>query len=177
MFDLPGRPLPPAATKLPPRLLSHWDQALLAYADRDRIIPPEIQPLKLTLSGDTTLTVDGRVVASWTMDGPSLRSRRMSTSPARASKRRRCGPPASARPRHAPRGRVGAVDHLRGARDEMDRRYAEPLDVKGLAHTALTSQAHFIREFKKEFGETPHRYLQRRRIEHAADLLAKPTSP
>ena len=72
LFDLPGRPLPPAGTKLPPRLLSHWDQALLAYADRDRIIPPEIQPLKLTLSGDTTLTVDGRVVASWTMDGPKL---------------------------------------------------------------------------------------------------------
>ena len=72
---------------------------------------------------------------------------------------------------------MGAVDHLRRARDEMDRRYAEPLDVKGLAHTALTSEAHFIREFKKEFGETPHRYLQRRRIEHAADLLRETDQP
>lgn len=47
------------------RLLARWDQALLAYADRDRIIPPEVQPLKLTLSGDQTVTVDGRVAASW----------------------------------------------------------------------------------------------------------------
>jgi hypothetical protein len=65
LLDLPGRPLPPAATKLPVRFLSYWDQALLAYADRDRIIPPEVQPLRLTLSGDQTVTVDGRVAASW----------------------------------------------------------------------------------------------------------------
>ena len=45
------------------RLLAHWDQPLLAYADRERIIPPEVQPLKLTLSGDPTVTVDGRVAA------------------------------------------------------------------------------------------------------------------
>ena len=51
LLDLAGRPLPPADTKLPPRFLAHWDQPLLAYADRDRIIPPEVQPLKLTLSG------------------------------------------------------------------------------------------------------------------------------
>jgi hypothetical protein len=50
----------------------NWDQPLLAYADRDRIIPPEIRPLKLTLSGDRTVTVDGRVAASWRMDGPKL---------------------------------------------------------------------------------------------------------
>ena len=72
LLDLPGAPLPPEDTKLPPRFLGNWDQPLLAYADRDRIIPPEVQPLKLTLSGDTTLTVEGRVVASWTMDGPRL---------------------------------------------------------------------------------------------------------
>ena len=72
LLDLPGRPLPPADTPLPPRFLGNWDQPLLAYADRDRIIPPEVQPLKLTLSGDTTLTVDGRVVASWAIDGPRL---------------------------------------------------------------------------------------------------------
>jgi hypothetical protein len=47
------------------RLLARWDQALLAYDRRDRIIPPEIHALKLTLSGDQTVTVDGRVAASW----------------------------------------------------------------------------------------------------------------
>ena len=72
LLDLPDRPLPPADTHLPPRFLGNWDQPLLAYADRDRIIPPEIQPLKLTLSGDCTVTVDGRVAASWRMDGPKL---------------------------------------------------------------------------------------------------------
>jgi len=72
LLDLPGRPLPPPDTKLPPRLLANWDQPLLAYADRDRIIPPEVQPLRLTLSGDCTLTVGGRVAASWAIDGPKL---------------------------------------------------------------------------------------------------------
>jgi hypothetical protein len=65
LLDLPGAPLPPASTPLPPRFLSHWDQVLLAYADRDRIIPPDLLPLKLTISGDPTVTVDGRVAASW----------------------------------------------------------------------------------------------------------------
>jgi hypothetical protein len=65
LFDLPGRPLPPADTPLPPRLLGHWDQALLAYQDRERIIPPELAPLQFTLSGSPTVTVDGRVAASW----------------------------------------------------------------------------------------------------------------
>src|SRR3954469_10077763 len=68
LHDLPGRPLPPASTPLPVRLLAHWDQPLLAYADRERIIPPEVQPLKLTLSGDPTVTVDGRVAASWQLE-------------------------------------------------------------------------------------------------------------
>jgi hypothetical protein len=65
LLDLPGGPLPPASTPLPVRLLAHWDQPLLAYADRERIIPPEVRPLQLTLSGDPTVTVDGRVAASW----------------------------------------------------------------------------------------------------------------
>ncbi len=65
LLDLPRRPLPPASTPLPPRFLSRWDQPLLAYADRERIIPASIQPLKLTLSGDQTVLVDGRVAASW----------------------------------------------------------------------------------------------------------------
>jgi hypothetical protein len=41
---------------------------LLAHADRDRIIPPELRPLRLTLSGDQTVTVDGRVAASWKLE-------------------------------------------------------------------------------------------------------------
>lgn len=65
LLDLPGRPLPPASTRLPVRLLARWDQPLLAYEDRDRIVPPELGPLKLTLSGDQTVTVGGRVAASW----------------------------------------------------------------------------------------------------------------
>ncbi len=65
LLDLPGMPLPPASVPLPPRFLAHWDQPLLAYADRERIIPAEVRPLQLTLSGDPTVTVDGRVAASW----------------------------------------------------------------------------------------------------------------
>lgn len=68
LLDLPGQPLPPASTRLPVRLLGRWEQALLAYADRERIIPPAVAPLKLTLSGDQPVTVDGRVAASWSLD-------------------------------------------------------------------------------------------------------------
>lgn len=57
------------------------------------------------------------------------------------------------------------------ARDAMDREYASELDVPRLARIALTSEAHFIRTFKETFGETPHRYLQRRRVERAMFLL------
>ena len=57
------------------------------------------------------------------------------------------------------------------ARDAMDRDFAQPLDVPALARIALTSEAHFIRTFKQTFGETPHRYLQRRRVERAMFLL------
>ena len=53
----------------------------------------------------------------------------------------------------------------------MDRSYDKPLDVPALARIALTSEAHFIRTFKLTFGETPHRYLQRRRVERAMFLL------
>ena len=51
------------------------------------------------------------------------------------------------------------------ARDAMDRDYAKPLDVPSLARIAYVSEAHFIRVFRATFGETPHRYLQRRRVE------------
>lgn len=57
------------------------------------------------------------------------------------------------------------------ARDAIDRSYAEPLDIPALAAIALVSEAHFIRRFRDTFGETPHRYLQRRRIERAMSLL------
>jgi AraC-like DNA-binding protein len=57
------------------------------------------------------------------------------------------------------------------ARDAMDRSYAQPLDIPSLARVAHVSQAHFSRSFRETFGETPHRYLQRRRIERAMFLL------
>jgi len=57
------------------------------------------------------------------------------------------------------------------ARDAIDRHFAEPVDVPALARVALMSPAHFIREFRAAFGEPPHRYLQRRRVERAMTLL------
>ena len=57
------------------------------------------------------------------------------------------------------------------ARDTMDRAYAEPLDVTAVAAVACVSEAHFIRSFRTVFGETPHRYLQRRRVERSMFLL------
>ncbi|MGH3657218.1 MAG: helix-turn-helix domain-containing protein [Micromonosporaceae bacterium] len=63
------------------------------------------------------------------------------------------------------------------ARDAMDRGYAEPLDIRALARIAYVSEAHFIRTFRTTFGETPHRYLQRRRIERAMMLLRETNRP
>lgn len=57
------------------------------------------------------------------------------------------------------------------ARDAMDRAYAEPLDVRTVAKVAHVSEAHFARSFRAVFGETPHRYLQRRRVERSMFLL------
>jgi AraC-like DNA-binding protein len=57
------------------------------------------------------------------------------------------------------------------ARDAMDRDYAKPLDVPTLARIAFVSEAHFIRTFRATFGETPYRYLQRRRVERAMFFL------
>ncbi|TDC28692.1 AraC family transcriptional regulator [Micromonospora sp. 15K316] len=59
------------------------------------------------------------------------------------------------------------------ARDAMDRAYADPLDIPALARIAHVSEAHFIRTFRATFGETPHRYLQRRRVERAMYLLVR----
>jgi AraC-like DNA-binding protein len=57
------------------------------------------------------------------------------------------------------------------ARDAMDRSYAAPLDVRAVAAVANISPAHFSRCFRAVFGESPHRYLQRRRVERSMFLL------
>ncbi|HEY7935399.1 MAG TPA: helix-turn-helix transcriptional regulator [Solirubrobacteraceae bacterium] len=62
-------------------------------------------------------------------------------------------------------------------RDEMDRAFAGPLDVAALARLAHVSQAHFARQFRATFGESPHRYLQRRRVERAMELLRETDRP
>jgi transcriptional regulator GlxA family with amidase domain len=62
---------------------------------------------------------------------------------------------------------------LRRARDQMDREYAQPLDVAALACTALMSQAHFSRRFREAYAETPYCYLMTRRIERAKLLLRR----
>jgi AraC-like DNA-binding protein len=61
--------------------------------------------------------------------------------------------------------------HLRRARDLIDREYARPLDVAALAREALMSTAHFSRQFRAAYGETPYAYLMTRRIERAQALL------
>jgi AraC-like DNA-binding protein len=61
--------------------------------------------------------------------------------------------------------------HLRLARDHIDRHYREPLDLDGLARIAGVSKHHFARSFDATYGETPIRYLTRRRIHRAQDLL------
>jgi AraC-like DNA-binding protein len=66
---------------------------------------------------------------------------------------------------------VHPVRHLLRAKDLIDARYCEPLDVPTLARAAHLSPAHFSREFRRAFGETPHQYLLTRRMERAAELL------
>ena len=66
---------------------------------------------------------------------------------------------------------VHPARHLLRAKDLVDTRYSEPLDVRALARAAHVSPAHFSREFKRAFGETPHHYLLTRRLERAAELL------
>jgi AraC-like DNA-binding protein len=62
---------------------------------------------------------------------------------------------------------------LRRARSQMDREYAQPLDVPALARTALMSPAHFSRRFRAAYSETPYSYLMTRRIERAKALLRR----
>ncbi|MEV6930818.1 helix-turn-helix transcriptional regulator [Dactylosporangium sp. NPDC051485] len=65
------------------------------------------------------------------------------------------------------------LKHLRRARDLIDREYASPLDVPAMAQAALMSPAHFSRQFRAVFGETPYTYLMTRRIERAKALLRR----
>jgi AraC-like DNA-binding protein len=67
---------------------------------------------------------------------------------------------------HAPPAR-----HLLRAKDLADARYSEPLEVDDLARAAGLSKAHFSREFRRTFGESPYVYLMTRRLERAAALL------
>jgi AraC-like DNA-binding protein len=66
---------------------------------------------------------------------------------------------------------VHRVRHLLRAKDLIDARYREPLDVPTLARAAHLSPGHFSREFRRAFGESPHKYLLTRRMERAAALL------
>ncbi len=66
---------------------------------------------------------------------------------------------------------VPPARHLLRARDLADARYAEPLGVDDMARAAGLSRAHFSREFRRAFGESPHAYLLTRRLERAAALL------
>ena len=63
--------------------------------------------------------------------------------------------------------------HLRRARDLIDREYERPLDVAAIARAALMSTAHFSRQFRAAYGETPYGYLMTRRIERAKALLRR----
>jgi AraC-like DNA-binding protein len=67
--------------------------------------------------------------------------------------------------------------HLLRAKDLADSRYAEPLEVDDLARAAGLSKAHFSREFRRTFGESPYVYLMTRRLERAAALLHTTTYP
>jgi len=67
--------------------------------------------------------------------------------------------------------------HLLRARDLVDARYADPLGVADLARAAGLSRAHFSREFRRAFGESPHAYLLTRRLERAAALLRATDRP
>jgi AraC-like DNA-binding protein len=63
------------------------------------------------------------------------------------------------------------LPHLRRVRDHLDRHYAAPLDLDQLAAVAAVSKFHLVRCFRATYGETPMRYLTRRRVERAQDLL------
>ena len=66
---------------------------------------------------------------------------------------------------------VPPARHLLRAKDLVDAHYFDPITVADMARAARLSPAHFSREFKHTFGETPHQYLLTRRLERAAALL------
>ncbi|GAA4045359.1 helix-turn-helix transcriptional regulator [Arthrobacter methylotrophus] len=66
---------------------------------------------------------------------------------------------------------LARLTDLRRARDLIDREYAKPLDVPTMASHAFMSPAHFSRQFRAAYGETPYNYLMTRRIERAMALL------
>ncbi len=68
---------------------------------------------------------------------------------------------------------LAELARLRSAKDLMDREYDQPLDVPRMAREALMSPAHFARQFKRAYGETPYGYLMTRRIERAMALLRR----
>jgi AraC-like DNA-binding protein len=72
---------------------------------------------------------------------------------------------------------VPPARHLLRAKDLADARFAEPLEVDDLAAAAGLSKAHFSREFKRAFGDSPHAYLLTRRLERAAALLRTTDRP
>jgi AraC-like DNA-binding protein len=88
---------------------------------------------------------------------------------------RGCVPPAPVRryARSVTPEELANLAHLRRARDLMDREYARPLDVDAIARAALMSSAHFSRQFRAAYGETPYAYLMTRRIERAKALLRR----
>ena len=69
--------------------------------------------------------------------------------------------------------KLADLARLRRARDLMDHEYANPLDVAALARVALMSTAHFARQFRATYGESPYSYLMTRRIERAKALLRR----
>ena len=77
----------------------------------------------------------------------------------------------AAGPARGTRSGADLTVHLRRARDHIDRHYAAPLDLEQLAAVAGVSKYHFVRCFSVTYGETPIRFLTRRRIERAQDLL------
>lgn len=81
--------------------------------------------------------------------------------------------PVSARPVRGPAGSaaLGTLVAVRRARDHIDRHYAEPLELDQIAAAAGYSRFHFVRAFRAAYGETPGRYLTRRRVERAQELL------
>jgi AraC-like DNA-binding protein len=72
---------------------------------------------------------------------------------------------------------AAAARHLLRARDLADGRWSEPLSVTDMARVAGLSRAHFSRQFREAFGESPHRYLLTRRLERAAALLRNTDRP